>query len=236
MNKNFSTAIIVFTRTEYEELQAKDFFGKDHNKSAAFVRLLNSKMASEAKETGFSVFNTSHLRENRFVDKYQRAFQEIFDQGYDRVICVGNDIPEINAALLLEVNEKLNQHDLVTATTINAGIAFLALTRAGFEHFNFHAIQWQKEQMLTSLYDYLRFQKIKHTYLKKCFVELNSYLDVDAFYKLLNDLELQTFYRSAFLEILGKKTFPVSSSLIDTTDLEKVKNEFGRPPPRISIS
>ncbi|MDX1446124.1 DUF2064 domain-containing protein [Lishizhenia sp.] len=184
-------------------MQKKQFFLHDYSKSKALVRLLNQKIRFEVKHTEFPVFFSGNCKQGSFVQKFKQGFTELFTKGYERVICLGNDVPEINTNLIQEVAGLLDSNDFVSAKTNTGGIAFLGLTKSGFQQFNFHHVQWQSSNLLESLYTEIENQK--YCFLQHEFFELNTPSETRLFFRNIKNLSLLTCYGQFFLKLIERQ-------------------------------
>ncbi|SFT36867.1 hypothetical protein SAMN05216474_0151 [Lishizhenia tianjinensis] len=230
MNNDNSTALLIFIRSEVIELQVKQFFEHDYSRSKAFISLLNIKIKTEAQATKLPVFFSNHIHENSFVDKYKRAFQDLFNIGYQRVICVGNDIPQISSNTLLEIEELLQCNDLVSARTKRGGIAFLGLTKEGFDCFDFHKIAWQNSGLLDTLYQELQEKQLNYYLFDQVFLEINTAKDTRFFLEQIEELEMSTFCTSQFLNLCIQRQTLVYQNLELTQDFIQKAEAYRGPP------
>ena len=54
-------------------------------------------------------------------EKMRNVFAELFERGYDRVVLMGSDIPEVDAGDLVGAFDSLNGKDLVFGPTLDGG-------------------------------------------------------------------------------------------------------------------
>lgn len=199
------TAILVFTRSPQEELGEKSLVKFNRHQNANLIRLLNDKLNKTAQNTNYPVFQTAHIKECSFIEKYQRAFKELFEIGYSKVLCFGNDIPEISTNKILELSSDLDTVDLVTAPTNRGGIAFLGLTLKGFESFRFNQLPWQTEKLYEELLKHVTKTRITSFIEPNVFIELNTQRDLEKFLYQLEKVKHDPLFLENFRAIFLKK-------------------------------
>ena len=179
------TALLIFIRTLEEEVNKKTLFQKDTQKNIRLFKRLNRKIKRTASETSFDHYtiNSSDQVGATFEQRYQNAIRTIFSKGYDRVICVGNDSPQITSSLLEDINEKLNGSELVYGATKQGGIYTLGLTKKGFRALDFKCFPWQSKKLANTFDTFaIRYGYIK---LDREFRELNTTNDTIDFIRFL---------------------------------------------------
>lgn len=199
------TAILIFTRSPHEELGEKSLVKYNRHQNCNLIQLLNKKLNNTTNNTGLPVFQTAHIQESSFLDKYKRAFKELFEIGYTKVLCFGNDIPEISTNKILELVEDLDSVDLVTAPTNRGGIAFLGLTIKGFEQFNFDRLPWQTEKLHLSLINYVTKERIVSFIEPNIYHELNTQRDLEKFLFQLDKIKHDPIFLEEFRAIFFKR-------------------------------
>ena len=60
-------------------------------------------------------------------ERMDNAFQSGFDQGYDRIVIVGSDCPELTADILIEAFQALNHHPVVLGPASDGGYYLIGL-------------------------------------------------------------------------------------------------------------
>lgn len=184
MNKN-QTAVVIFALDAREELLKKEFFGSDRAQSEYLLHGLNQQIRSTVKSTKLPYFIVDSQKQQgeSFVSRYKHAIQSVFDEGFEHVIVVGNDSPELDKNTILTVANCINAgYNVVYGGTDKGGIYTLGLSRAGFETFQFEEMSWQSDQLLNEFDAYRKLNSDTYS-LKTTLVELNTNQDVSRFIK-----------------------------------------------------
>ncbi|MGK0364594.1 MAG: hypothetical protein ACI85O_001651 [Saprospiraceae bacterium] len=114
MTKQINTAILVFTRTHQEESRVKVFSSQANQKgNAAIAKKLIQNSISTAQKSGFPVFPIFDTEQIgcSFGERLANAVESIYKKGYDNVIIIGNDCPQISSADFLSTSSLLEQSD-----------------------------------------------------------------------------------------------------------------------------
>ncbi len=139
------TALLVFTRTPGEEARIKSFSRHsgslnyliaqeliDHTLKVAADSSLVVEVRYEHQQTG-----------NSFGERYANAFAELFDQGYHKVVSIGNDSPGLQTAHLDQAGRLLEDTQLVLGPAHDGGVYLVALQKEAFNAQAFQNIRWE---------------------------------------------------------------------------------------------
>ena len=80
-----------------------------------------------------------------------RAFEEGFGSGYEPVVIIGSDIPDITADIMQKAFEGLKAHDLVLGPAVDGGYYLIGMHKAAFCRANprlFNGIHWGTDRVL----------------------------------------------------------------------------------------
>lgn len=77
--------------------------------------------------------------------RMQKAFEEMFQQGYESCVLIGCDFPDLPAAVLHEAFDKLKSTEAVIGPTRDGGYYMLGFQRSRFCKSIFHNIEWSTE-------------------------------------------------------------------------------------------
>jgi rSAM/selenodomain-associated transferase 1 len=94
------------------------------------------------KDFNFFKQEGSHLGEKMF-----NAFQQSFNEGSDKVLIIGTDIPDIDEKIIQEAFEELEGNDVVVGPCPDGGYYLLGLKRP--YDFLFENIEWSSETVLS---------------------------------------------------------------------------------------
>lgn len=118
MEYNKDIALIFFSRTSVDEAKYKFWFkGKTKNLHAA--SLLINKAESSIQKSGIPVyhFHEQNQKGDTFGERIANAYQEVFDMGYEQVISVGNDCPDLEHINWKQISINLSKGNQFWALT-----------------------------------------------------------------------------------------------------------------------
>jgi hypothetical protein len=101
----------------------KDWFGK-----AGYVCLLQ-----KGADIGRRMYN---------------AFRDICSQGYQKVVLIGSDVPDLPASYIEKAFQCLADHELVLGPSVDGGYYLIALRDDTVDYRIFHAVPWSTSQVL----------------------------------------------------------------------------------------
>lgn len=145
------------------------------NKS--IIEKFNSRIKSIAKSTGLAVFNSTDLltNKNSFAESISESIQKVFEKGFDKVICLGNDCPAISKKIILESADLLQNSDTVLGPDDRGGVYLIGLSKSNFNAEKFKQIAWKSSRMLLS---YLAFFKSESISLLERIADVHTYCDL----------------------------------------------------------
>jgi glycosyltransferase A (GT-A) superfamily protein (DUF2064 family) len=200
-----STAILIFTQEASKEASRKML---TPSKNQGINQLVFSKLnhfvnqtatAASSSSTKLKVFYSNRLisaNKSSFGKQLSLAVQAVFEKGFEKVICVGNDCPALNKNRILEAAEKLQTIDTVLGPDNRGGVYLLGVSRKDFKPEIFENLAWQSEKMLESYIEQADNQSISM---------------LEALSDIHNFQELQTYttskYFIAFLLQIIEQTF-----------------------------
>ncbi|WP_439487333.1 TIGR04282 family arsenosugar biosynthesis glycosyltransferase [Algoriphagus sp.] len=86
-------------------------------------------------------------------DKMSHAFQELFEEGFDRLLIIGTDCAELTPELINTAFEKLEESDVVIGPALDGGYYLLGMRK--FIPGVFQGIPWSTDQVAKLTIDYL---------------------------------------------------------------------------------
>ncbi len=202
MTDKGTTAILFFSRTASEEAVSKTFSASLGTKgNRAISQRLIKKVLGTLNATGLTViphFSTVQAG-NIFGERLANAVESVYDQGYERVIIVGNDCPFISTSLLRKVNIQLDTQALVLGPATDGGVYLIGINKNAYHRANFIDLHWQKVDLQASW-------KIYATDYNTEINWLEEYFDIDEekdLRQLLSVLPHSSLLLRQLLQIIG---------------------------------
>jgi hypothetical protein len=223
---NRQTAVLIFANSSKGEGKFKSF-----TKGNRFVDELNENILQTVKKSKlpYYFFTEKDQIGNSFGERFSNAIQEVFEKGFESVITVGNDTPQLRKHHILQAAKELNKKKCVFGPSIDGGFYLMGLSRKQFNEVLFLELPWQKK----SLEKTISFQ-IAATQTEV--VKLDTLLDVDSESDLKALVKLSQHISGKLLSILScllninVSNFLATKLLIDrrekTTYFNKGSPEF----------
>lgn len=143
-----NTAILIFANSAEEDAR--------HKTSVPNPRLfqeLTSHTLQIVKNTGLPFFHFTEKEQqgNSFGQRFSNAIQSIYDRGYENVITVGNDSPELGAHHLIEASKQLKQGKTVLGPALDGGFYLMGLHHSNFDAHLFQKLPWQRVSLFAKI-------------------------------------------------------------------------------------
>lgn len=229
------TAILLFAHAAEHEVKYKTF-------SSCHSARVNKKLAEALlkhtlktiKKSGipcFPVF-TDQQKGRTFGERLANAFQDAFQAGYQRVICVGSDCPALSPADLRQAESDLKEHPMVVGPAADGGAYLIGMHINSFNPEAFAMLNWQTEQVMQELSIYSFRQEVR----LHAFELLPEKADIDTKEDLrivLQQLPVLNRLRRKILFIISKeaaKEFVLRYLLLKPSD-KHFSDLLLRPPP-----
>ena len=179
--KPVKNAIIVFQKNAVKG-KVKTRIAKDLGEEKAleiYHHLINSthQVLSQLRGLDIFLFYSDHIetvtwqpaegklqlrlqKGNDLGEKMRLAFEEVFGEGYSKVLIIGTDCPDISPNILYDAMEKLEKHEVVFGPAKDGGYYLLGLKK--IHEGLFDGIPWSTEKVLELSLDYLQSRKIPY--------------------------------------------------------------------------
>ena len=113
---------------------------------------LNNQIISVAKSTKLPVFRSNDLIESNglFGKQLTKAVQKIFEKGFEKVICLGNDCPALSTDKILNAATLLEKHNSVIGPDTRGGTYLIGVSKESFNISVFETLAWESSLMFHS--------------------------------------------------------------------------------------
>jgi len=183
------TAILIFANSAQEDAKQKAI---PH--TTKLFQELSKYTLTEVKKTTlpYFYFTEKEQKGSTFGDRFTNAIQAVFNQGYENIITIGNDTPQLKASHLIKTYKALAEGKTVLGPSLDGGFYLMGLHKSNFEPETFKRLPWQRFSLLHKISDIL-----KNT---DCFVyKLPTLGDIDG----LTDIKrISSFIKSVSATIL----------------------------------
>jgi len=96
-------------------------------------------------------FDESKQQGQDFSSRITQAFSDLFAQGYEKVISIGNDSPDLTTAHIETALQKLEENELVLGPSADGGAYLIGIHKSHFNAAAFKALPWQQENLFAEL-------------------------------------------------------------------------------------
>ncbi len=150
-----NVAILYFTRSAKAEGMNKAFTGRTVHQNTDVARLLIDHTQKQIEETGLPFFIIDETRQvgSSFGERFAHAFQQVFNKGFDSVIAVGNDTPQLRADHLLQAAKLLSNgsSQKVIGPAADGGTWLMGYHQKAFCCQIFKSLPWNSSSLLDTL-------------------------------------------------------------------------------------
>lgn len=226
--KSPNTAILLFTRSAKEEAASKRVSGKKRLNQRFFSTLINHSR-NTAASTGLPLFTANQQRGNTFGERLSYAIQQVFDQGFERVITIGNDSPGLTSEMILQAANRLDQNELVVGPARDGGTYLIGLHKNAFDRESWSNMDWSGAHSFEDLIAFAQRHEL-HLHIGKELSDIDSRHELNLLLNFSGDQFLRL--KHLVVSLLTTHTnIPVQDSVIA---LSHVRFAFGLKAPPLS--
>jgi glycosyltransferase A (GT-A) superfamily protein (DUF2064 family) len=217
MLRSDQTAILFFSRTPQEEACCKKIVSR--RKTLTITHALQRQSLKEAQLVGLPVFHCTGKQQhgNSFGERLANAIEETFAKGYERLLVIGNDTPDLDAELLRNAWQSLNENSLVLGPSLDGGVYLIGLTAEAYRRDSIIQLAWETCELQETFTTYVQNYAL-------ALVRLVPLSDIDNtvdFWQFLHSLPVESEWRSVFKALFSSSTqntpgpYPIPFQLVD---------------------
>lgn len=190
---NRQTAVLIFANSSQGERKFKSFAKGD-----AFVDELNKNTLRTAKKSKLPYFLFTEKEQigKSFGERFSNAIQAVFDQGFESVITVGNDTPQLRKHHILQAANEIDKNKFVVGPSRDGGFYLMGLSRKQFNEISFLELPWQSGSLEKSI-------SLQIAASQTEVIKLDTLLDVDSASDLKALFKLSQHISGKLLSILS---------------------------------
>ena len=140
-----STAILVFSRVPYTEIKYKNLSGRPVDDLKVYQHLFQQtlEVVNNTDLPSFLITDKDQVG-NSFGEKITHAISEVFSKGFENIIIVGSDCPNLGRRHLLSAHRKLAEgNQIIAGPDKRGGVFLLGINRKAFDGESFLHFSWQ---------------------------------------------------------------------------------------------
>jgi hypothetical protein len=147
-----TTAILLFSRTAKAEAKYKSIAVNGRDNIAAHTILINKTIAT-VEETGLPYFHIDEKQQSgkSFEEKLFDAFSQVFREGYENVLCIGSDSPQLNERHLIQSKMAVENGAACFGADNNGGVYLIAISQKHFKNGILSGINWNTAKVYSQL-------------------------------------------------------------------------------------
>lgn len=151
------TAILVFAESVKLQVSKKKLDSSTQS-NIQLHQKLHSKSLQVAQKSGFDIhyIDESKQKGSSFGARIANAAQQVFEIGYENIIIIGSDCPDLSKKDLLKANKLLTSQRIVLGPDLRGGAYLIGLNRANFCQSRFEHLDWQTKDLRKSFTSYAR--------------------------------------------------------------------------------
>lgn len=138
-------------------------------------------------------------------ERMENAFKDTFVEGFNEVLVIGSDIPDITPLLINKAFEAFKNHDAVIGPCVDGGYYLIGFTKKTFLPDIFKGIQWSTERVFKNTIGVFSKKNYKVYVLPKL-RDIDRIEDLKAFYKKRKKTKYKysktLFYLSSIEDVL----------------------------------
>lgn len=207
---NSTTAILFFSKRSSEDAKTKNWFTQGHDqKNKQLAKQLISKTSQSLHQVGLPVFHFHEGNQigNSFGERLANAFQELYNKGFQSVIAVGNDSPDIIDLDWKAIESNLANGNAVLGKSIRGGAYLIGLGAQDFDIKQFQNLPWQSNELYAALKGSLSVSSINELAILR---DINSIHDLIKWLKSTTDIGFRKIIHAIFLFVRQFKFITVN--------------------------
>ncbi len=146
------TAVLIFARSPHEEMANKSIFNGEQLFDA-----LTHHVIETVEKTQLPYFHFSEKKQigNTFGERFINAIKAVFEKGYEQVITIGNDTPQLTVSHILITENQLSSNKSVLGPSSDGGFYLMGLHKSQFDPTSFCEMAWQTSCVYEQLLKYI---------------------------------------------------------------------------------
>ena len=148
-------AILLFTRPAHEEAAHKSFGGRAADSAVAAQLIARATATARQAGADFVCVESGTQWGRTFGQRLAAALTHGFALGYERLVVIGNDCPQLTPALVRQAVRLLHTTDAVLGPATDGGVYLLGVSKPFFEADTWATLPWQTTNLGAALRRYL---------------------------------------------------------------------------------
>jgi hypothetical protein len=214
-----SIALLLFAQdAKKDALSKKKGWSSTLRQTTTVFESLTKRTLQTVRESHLPFFLSSDVCTgvDSFGGQLASAVRAVFEKGFQSVICIGNDCPELTVEVLQKTAAQLQKGQSVIGPDTHGGVYLIGIQKEDFQATVFKNLPWQTAQLRENLGQLLG----NKTVFLSAFVDINAETDLhhwadkaNFFVKLLLSLLVQLPFPVVFRPFCAFSFYPASYRL-----------------------
>lgn len=180
-------------------------------------RELNAHTLRTVQKTGLPFYHISEREQQgkTFGERFAHAVQSIYEKGYEAVITVGNDSPQLQSSHIHRVYKAIQEGESALGPAEDGGFYIMGLHRDQFNADSFRRLSWGQSGLLREMLGMLR-RLDRHVDLLPVLGDIDSIEDIPG---ILARGRVLSFSLLRMLKKLGRKRMRIISESLSIPTL-----------------
>lgn len=179
--------------------------------------MLNKRVLSTVSKSGLDYF---HFTENDQVGtcfgvRFSNAISAIFQKGYENIITIGNDTPQLQLSHIHKAAAFLNNGESVVGPSVDGGFYLMGISYSQFDKASFKNLPWQSSQLASCYLKSLDNKNLSYQLLESL-IDFDTVEDVRQF---LNGKDQRDRLVQQILRTLSQVLFPYTIRIKETVSV-----------------
>ncbi|MBC7642412.1 MAG: DUF2064 domain-containing protein [Flavobacterium sp.] len=198
--KATKTAILLFAYSKEVQLANKQLSEFKENNKILWDNIYAHKIKTIQKTNlPFFLSNENNQVGVSFGQKLNHSIQEVFNQGFDKVIVVGNDCLSLTEKDLLNASSLLQKNDFILGKDFNGGAYLLGVSKDKYNSQDFENLSWQTKKLYIEIHSLFCKNKLR---LLSSKADFNNQFQ---FQKALDKLSFSSFLKKILSALFHNK-------------------------------
>jgi len=235
--------VVLFSLSPNKESGIKRIANVRSNNSAIFKSLfdhtldtiqgakqyINFDIVVSSSQKGFSE-NVQFIKQNgnSFDERLQNTISDVFNIGYNEIIIVGNDCPDLTPETIQQTFNALNQSDVVIGPSTDGGFYLIAIKK--IDERIFDNVKWYSDKVLSQLLANINKSHYSH-------VLLQTLNDIDDYTDLIRWVERcktpNIYFCLLLRELLTSYLLLLTVYSVTYISIKSYRTTWQKPPPLI---
>ena len=228
-NQVAKTAILLFAFSNKAQSAIKPLSGFKKNNQLLWQEIIDHKTKTIQKtKLPFFLSDEKNQINGTFGQKLNHAIDHVFNQGFEKIIVVGNDCLSLTKNDLTKAEKLLQKNDFVLGKDNNGGAYLIGVSKNKFDGQDFENLAWQTNNLFQEINSLFNIHQLDYLGVKNDF---NNQFD---FNKAIKNLSFSSFLKKILFALINKKNqLLVSENKL--IELLNVSFHFNKGPPLLDF-